>query len=533
MRKFYLSLGILLFLNGQASAQTYADDVAPIMFEKCTGCHHNGGIAPMPFMNYAEVLPYAASIQLAVTTGAMPPWPPNSNYAQYAHDRSLSAAQISTINDWVNNGAIEGNPANTPAAPVYVPGSVLGPGDLSVRIPDYISKATMSNDDYVCISVPINIATNQTIQAVEIIPGDRSMVHHVLMYIDPAGTYPTDTMSHTCAGPSSQSIPLVTAYVPGSPPSQYPNSSALKLGVSLAVGSRIIFAMHYPEGSQGKMDSTRINLHFYPPGATGVRNVSAGPILANTSFTLNANTVDSVDAWFPNATTPVPVNFSLFGIFPHTHLLGQSFIVYAVNHFPPYNKIPLMHIPSWDFDWQGFYVFKYMKKVPVGYKLYGKAIYDNTTNNPYNPNTPPQNVSFGLNTSDEMFLVYFQYLTYQTGDENINIDSLLQLQNPTGIPEPLAMNDDGLFLTTYPNPSNDLTTIHYYSEKLAEVSLGIYDIQGKLIKELVTGVSLEGEQFTTWDGTNSAGVAVAPGMYFSQLRIGDKMSSSKILRSGK
>jgi hypothetical protein len=531
MKQFLLSLSLIALFAYQASAQTYADDVAQIMFDKCTPCHHTGGVAPFPLMTYSEVVSNASWIQSSVNSGNMPPWPPNNGYQQYSHDRSLTPAQITTINNWVTAGTPQGNSANTPPTPTYNNTNQLGTPDLTVRIPDYISKATFGNDDYVCFALPSGLISNRIIQAVEVIPGDPSIVHHALIYIDPAGTYPTDTLSHGCSGPGSQSISLVAGYAPGGSPAQFPNSPGIKMGVNMTAGSNIILAMHYPEGSQGRLDSTRVNIHFYPIGTPNVRQVTAGPILANTSFVINANTVDSVDAWYPSG--PLSVDFTLFSVFPHLHLLGQSFIVYAVNQAPPFDQIPLIHIPEWDFEWQDFYVFKHLKKIPQGYKLYGKAIFDNTTNNPYNPNNPPQNIGYGLNTSDEMFLVYFQYMLYQAGDEFVNVDSLLQLQNVTTYTPPLAVNEKGLFLTSYPNPSDDLTTIQYYTANLTEVSLGIYDIQGKLVRQLIVGEQKEGEQFIIWDGKNDSGNSVASGVYISRLKVGDRIVTNKIVRSSK
>ena len=172
-----------------------------------------------------------------------------------------------------------------------------------------------------------------------------------------------------------------------------------------------------------------------------------------------------------------------------------------------------------------------MKKLPAGYKLYGKAVYDNTTNNPFNPNNPPQNISAGLNTTDEMFLVYFQYLNYQQGDENINIDSLLQAQNAVYTNNrPLAINENGLFLTAYPNPSSDLTTIHYYLEKEEEVQLMVYDVQGRVVRQLALERQMQGQHLYEWDGRQQNGQSVPAGIYSIQLRAGEKIVHKKIIR---
>ncbi|MGH1338045.1 MAG: FlgD immunoglobulin-like domain containing protein [Aureispira sp.] len=526
-----LLLILFFFSIGQLSAQTYSDDIATLFFDKCTSCHHAGGIAPFSLMSYTDASSRLTAIQTAVNSGKMPPWSPDNSYSQFAHDRSLAPTEITLINNWIAAGAPQGNPSNTPPAPVYDPNNwVLGTPDLSIKIPDYVSKATWSNDDYVCISIPTNLAAGRIIQAIEVVPGNSSIVHHALIHIDAAGTYATDTTSHTCGGPTS--LPLIAGYAPGSDPAQFPNTPNFKLGINLPANAHIVFAMHYPVGSQGILDSTRLNIHFYPQGTSGVRQVSANPILNSYNFTINANTVDQVEDWFPSPSIPVNTDFSLFSIFPHAHLIGKSFIVYGVNHFPPFDTIPLIHVPKWDFDWQGFYVFKHMKKLPAGYKLYGKAVYDNTTNNPFNPNNPPQNISAGLNTSDEMFLIYFQYLAYQQGDELVNIDSLLQAQNTTYTnSKPLAINEDGLFLTSYPNPSNDLTTLQYYLQKTTEVSLGIYDLQGKLVKQLITENALQGEHYAFWDGTNDSGTKVPSGVYISQLLVNGKTVTNQIIRN--
>lgn len=522
---------LLFFSVAQLSAQNYADDIAAVFFDNCTSCHHAGGIAPFSLMSYTDASSRLTAIQTAVNTGKMPPWSPNNDYSQFSHDRSLTAAEITLINDWIIAGAPQGNPANTPPVPVYDPNNwKLGTPDLSIRIPDYVSKATLSNDDYVCFSIPTNLAAGRVIQAIEVIPGNSSIVHHALIHIDAAGTYGTDTTSHACGGPTS--LPLIAGYAPGSDPAQFPNTSNLKLGINLPANSEIVFAMHYPLGSQGILDSTRINFHFYPQGVSGVRQVSANPVLNDYGFVINANTVGEVDAWFPSPSFPISTDLSLFSVFPHAHLLGKSFIVYAVNHFTPFDTIPLIHIPKWDFDWQGFYVFDKMKKMPAGYKLYGKAVYDNTTNNPFNPNNPPQNVGFGLNTSDEMFLVYFQYLNYQQGDELINMDSLLQSQNTiyTNNKEPLAINENGLFLTAYPNPTAGVSTLHYYLEKDDKVQLMVYDAQGRVVTQLLLKEQAKGQHYYQWDGRQQNGAKVPAGVYSIQLRAGERMVNKKIIR---
>ena len=167
------------FLAGFSTyGQTWSNDVAQVFFNKCTKCHHTGGIAPTSYMSYNEVSPMSAAIYDAVNQGHMPPWPPDNNYQQYVHDRSLTAVEKTLILDWILAGFPEGIAANTPPAPVYTSSTILGNGDLTVQIPTYMSKATSTNDDYVCFSVPSGLTQNRVIRAIEIVPGNRQIVHH-------------------------------------------------------------------------------------------------------------------------------------------------------------------------------------------------------------------------------------------------------------------------------------------------------------------------------------------------------------------
>jgi len=142
MKKLFVL--VLVILTNQAFSQTWSSDVAQIFYNKCTSCHHTGGIAPFSLMTYQESSPMAASIYAAITPGAahqMPPWPPDNNYQQYLHDRALTATEKTTLLNWLNNGFPEGNAAQTPPPPVYNSGSVLG-ADLTVQMPNYVSNAT-------------------------------------------------------------------------------------------------------------------------------------------------------------------------------------------------------------------------------------------------------------------------------------------------------------------------------------------------------------------------------------------------------
>ena len=522
MKCLFFILG-LLYVQG-THAQTWSSAVAQIVYDKCTKCHHPGGIAPFSLMTYSEASPMAAAIYNAVTQESMPPWPPDNNYQTYVHNRALSATEKTTLQNWAMNGALEGNPLATPPPPVYSTANLLGNGDLTVKMPTYMSKATSTSDDYACFAVPTGLLQNRIIKSIEVIPGNREIVHHALIYIDPTGTEVTDSISGTCGSPGNNQTKLVAGYVPGSSPLALPAAAPLKLGINIEAGSSVYFAMHYPSGSYGALDSTKVIFHFYPLGTTNVRQVSTEPVLRNINFILPPNQLTTVEAEFPISGNGLPANISILSVFPHMHLLGKTMKVYGLK--PNNDTLKLIQIPHWDFHWQDFYFFKNIQVAPAGTSLHAQGLYDNTVTNVHNPNNPPQTVTFGLNTSDEMFLVYFHYMPYQLGDENYDMDELMSLSLEEQLPIEVSA------LRVFPNPSSGAVTIqHAYFSSGDTISTSIYDAQGILVKQLTLAESVPSSNFTVvWDGTNANNVPVKKGIYFVSMLLNGIHVSKKIVK---
>ena len=511
---------LMLFASSSVFAQTWSDNTASIVYNKCASCHHPGGIAPFSLMSYAEVSSMATAIHDAISTNEMPPWPPNENYQQYSHSRALSAADKTTMLDWISNGAPEGNPANAPAPPVFNSGSVLGNGDLMLQIPLYQSKAQGGQDDYVCFSIPTGLTQNRYVRAMEIVPGNREIVHHALIYIDPTGSYQGDSVGGNCGGPPQTST-LIGGYTPGSSPLIFPSATGFKLGMSIPANSNIVLAMHYPEGSFGQYDSTKVILHFYPPGETGIREVYAAPVLQNWSLSIPPNQLTSFTAQYPNS-GGVPTNYSVLSVFPHMHLLGKNIRAYAVT--PANDTVKFADIPHWDFHWQDFYFFKHLQKVPTGSVMKGEATYDNTVNNEHNPSDPPVWVFAGESTTDEMFLVYFHFLQYQQGDELIDLESLLSL----GMQE--LISDDEWKI--YPVPFTESISIKPNQLKTGDlVSLAIYDYQGRLVRTICEKQTIQAAfGGFEWDGLSDEGSEAKAGTYFISMNCNGSKSSHPIIK---
>ena len=512
-----ITLVLFLLSLSQLNGQTWSGEVAQLFYNKCSKCHHPGGLAPTSLMTYGEVSPMATIISQYITDEEMPPWPPDNSYQEYLHVRSLSSTEKSTILNWLSNGLPEGNSAATPPPPVYTNNTILGNGDLTVQIPTYMSKAT-ANDDYVCFSVPTYLTQNRIIKAVEVVPGNRQIVHHALIFIDPNGIEVTDTLDGLCASPSNASTKLVIGYTPGASPMILPSVSPLALGMDIGPGSKIYFAMHYPVGSYGEFDSTKVNLHFYPPGTTNVRQISAAPLISNYNFTLPANQVTNLTAQYPT-NGGVPTNFSVLSVFPHMHLLGENIKAYAYK--ANQDTIKFVNIPHWDFHWQDFYFFRNLQKVATGYRIKGEAKYDNTVNNPHNPNSPPLNVSSGFNTTDEMFLVYFHFMPYMNGDENYDLQELMSATLGD------YMEEDLNGIVSYPNPFQENICIEFKDPFEISDQIFVYSSSGDFICKLDPIV---GASKVLWDGKNSNGQNVSNGAYYLSARIKGKAYSKKLLK---
>jgi len=510
MNKIYYSFALSLFVI-TAGAQTFSSGIAEIFYNRCTSCHRTGGIAPFNIATYSDVQNHVGSIYDAIAQDRMPPWPPENNYSQLLHSRALSDNEKSTLLAWMDNGMPEGNSAETPPPPVFPIGSILGSGNLELQIPAYTSTATSQQDDYVCISVPTGLTSSKKIRAIEVVAGNPQIVHHCLVYIDETGNYQTNT-NGTCTGPVGQSYKLAGGYVPGSMPMVFPNNPQLKMGLTLPAGSNIVFAMHYPSGSGGQTDSTKVILHFYPDGETGIRELEANPVLQNWQFQLPPNELTTV-----STQENIPTNLSLFSIFPHMHLIGKSIKAYATYQG---DTIKLINIPKWDFHWQGFYVFQNLIKLPAGSTLRGEGIYDNTATNIHNPNNPPAWVGPGLNTSDEMFIYYGHYMPYQNGDELFDLEEMVALNIQDYI------SDWSPEVKVFPNPFSNELFIDLSQINYAEgLTLAVYDIQGKLVKRLVQSES----QQSIWNGTDENGDFVSNGLYYLSILIDGKEHLSKPL----
>jgi Secretion system C-terminal sorting domain/Copper type II ascorbate-dependent monooxygenase, N-terminal domain/Copper type II ascorbate-dependent monooxygenase, C-terminal domain len=464
-----------LLSNLVAQTPTWSEKIAPILYKNCTNCHHAGGIAPFSLVTYQEANARHHSIEHAVTNGHMPPWPPDSKFREFVKQRVLTTDEITAIQTWANGSAPQGDPAKAPVAPTYSNAPVLANASLTFKMPTY--KIGQNQDIYRCFPMKSGQTVDKFITGIECIPGNGSIVHHVLFFQDQSTKcFELDAQDAapgytSFGGIGSNSAQLIGGWVPGSQPSIMPKG----MGIKLSANANIVMQVHYAPGSVGLSDSTQLRLQL-TEGT--LRNMGVAPILnhvlslTNGPLFIPANTTKTINSQYT-----LPADVSFISISPHMHLIGHKMRVWAIT--PTGDSVNLIKIDHWDFHWQGAYLFKKPVKLVKGTKLFGEAFYDNTSANEHNPNNPPKDVSLGEATTDEMMLVYFTYLGYQTGDENIDLEAATAT---TSTPD-VSLNKTTLLLS--PNPTQSVLNLKFNLDVAEKVNIQVFDYQGVVLKNVV------------------------------------------------
>jgi hypothetical protein len=385
---------------------TFSNEVVRVFQNRCQSCHHPGDIAPFSLMTFADAAPHADAIKFMTQTRQMPPWKPSPACGDFADPRVLSQDEIDLIAKWVDNGAPEGNASDLPAAKTFDGGWALGQPDLVLSYPESYTPP-VTRDTYRCFPIPTNLPADSYVSAIDIKPGDRKTVHHVIAYIDTGdGSKTLDDgeagAGYTCFGGPGFAITSGSAtlggWAPGARPSLLPDDVAL----SLPAQSRVVLQVHYhPQGIKAVADQTQIGIYYAKKKPDKIVRILP---LINQTFTIPPN-----DPNYKVTTTPfsafLPVH--LYLIAPHMHLLGRKMHVSAT--LPGGAEQCLVNIDDWDFNWQGMYQFSKPVAIPLNTKLALEAYYDNSTENWRNPNNPPKAVSWGEQTTDEMCIAFIGF----------------------------------------------------------------------------------------------------------------------------
>jgi thiol-disulfide isomerase/thioredoxin/mono/diheme cytochrome c family protein len=388
---------------------TYCKEVAPIIQKNCQGCHRPGEVGPFQLLTYADAAAWSGAIREAVADRRMPPWHADPAHGKFANDRRLSAADVGTLTAWIDQGCPEGNAADLPRPREFVAGWGIGKPDEVVAMNmevDVPARAPRGGLAYKYVLAGKPFAEDRWVSASEVRPGNRSVVHHINVYaVRPsrAELPDTDELSERLGkklfeDPSAdkmKAVPELASFTPGDQLFELPPG----LARFVPKGSRLVFELHYVPNGKAVTDRSVIGLKYAkePPK----HEVMEGLAL-NWAFLIPPGAADH----------KVTANFTfdrdsvLLSMTPHMHLRGKSF-EYALV-LPDGKREVLLHVPNYDFGWQENYVLAEPRRVPKGARLECAARYDNSANNPNNPN-PKALVYWGDQTWDEMMLAYFDY----------------------------------------------------------------------------------------------------------------------------
>jgi hypothetical protein len=382
-------------------APTYDKDVAPILQQHCQECHRVGEIAPMSLMTYKETRPYAAAIKEAVALRRMPPWFADPHYGHFANDRALSQSDVDTLVAWVKAGAPEGIAADLPAPRQFLNGWNIEKPDLVFEMPAPFSVPATGTIAYQYYLIPTHFEHDTWVRMAEVRPGNHAVLHHVIAYIRPPGS---KWLAGIKAGapyiPASKEegdmrdAEFLVGYAPGLPPTELPEGRA-KL---IKAGSDIIFEMHYTASGSAASDRTAI----------GLKTVDESAVKERVLTMLAANGNWAIPPGDPNYKVEADFKFAndgrIVALLPHMHLRGKDFEYVA--KYPTGESETLLNVPHYSFSWQLAYVPAGDIVVPKGTVIHCTAHFDNSANNPYNPD-PTKKVTWGQQSWDEMMIGFF------------------------------------------------------------------------------------------------------------------------------
>jgi hypothetical protein len=401
--------------DAHAASVTFTKDVAPIIQKNCVVCHRPGEVAPMSFLSYKEVRPWARSIREKVVTGEMPPWFADPKHGEFSNDARLSKKDVDTISAWVADGAKEGDLRDLPPNPTFAEGWQIGKPDVVLPMTTDFNIPAEGVIPYKYFAVPTNFTEDRYVQLAEIRSGDRAHVHHVIISVRYPGSSPLPAAGEISpdvrrpagatagegsgGGAAARSVEDSDGRLVGWAPGEAPLILREGQAKLIKAGSVLVFQVHYTTNGEAGKDRTSVGLIFSKTPVEK-RVITAGAVARNLvippgdpNFESSANFVFKEDSHIDS-------------LHPHMHVRGKDFLYRLV--YPDGTSKILLSVPQYNFAWQLTYFFKEPIAAPKGSKLEVVAHHDNSTKNKYNPD-PTVTVRWGDQTWDEMMIGYFDY----------------------------------------------------------------------------------------------------------------------------
>ena len=373
---------------------TWHRDISRLVQRRCVDCHREGGVGPFALDTYEDFVAHAPMVRQVVENETMPPWfaarLPQEKQSPWINDCSLTAAEKNSLLDWITNGKIAGNPQDAPQQKVFHDGWLIGKPDAVFQFakPERI-KAT-GTMPYQNVVVETNLAEDKWVQAIEVRPGNASVVHHVLVFAESDSEKSPDRDDENDERSGYWGI-----YVPGNSMLTYPDGYAKRM----PKGARLRFQMHYTPNGTATEDQTRIGLVFAKePPKHEVRVYG----IANSRINIPAGASNHPET----KTLTIPADVEVLAFLPHMHLRGKA-ARYELETST--GTTQLLDIPNYDFNWQLLYRYADPLTLKKGDTLRFTAWYDNSDGNPANPDSTKA-VRWGPQTYDEMMLGYVEYI---------------------------------------------------------------------------------------------------------------------------
>jgi hypothetical protein len=380
-----LSVGNAVQAADAKAAPTFAKDVAPIFYKSCVECHRPTMFAPMSLVTYDDARPWARSIKQRVSARTMPPWGADSPHGLFKNDPRLTEDEVATIVAWVDAGAPRGADQDLPAVPKMAEGWTIGKPDAVFTMDEEFTIPATGAVPYKYFRAATGLTEDKWIQAIEIKPGARAQVHHVIAFTQPAGEplKPGGELGPTNIGGVTPNKPGIT-FEPG-------------VARLLRGNQDIVMQIHYTTNGKESKDRTSIGIIYakQPPTKLAAGGFVLNPRLVIPAYDGNAEV---------RATTTLARDTTVLTYTPHMHVRGKDMTYIA--HYPDGTDETLLSVPRYDFNWQITYQLAKPKVLPKGTTVEVIAHYDNSAGNRFNPD-PSKDVRWGDQTWEEMMIGFF------------------------------------------------------------------------------------------------------------------------------
>jgi Flp pilus assembly protein TadD len=389
---------------------TFSRDIAPLVFDKCATCHRPNGPAPFSLLTYTDVRQRATQIAAVTASGFMPPWKAESDVGDFVGQKRLSQTDMALLRRWVDEGAVEGDPRERPAPPRFVDGWQLGAPDLVVSIPTAYTLQAEASDVFRIFVIRLPIDAPKFVTGIEFHPGNARVVHHANIRLD--RTAASRELDARDAAPGYDGLMARSAVYPdghflGWTPGQVAPLVPSDMAWRLEPGTDLVVQLHMQPSGAIETVRPEIGLFF------GHQQPTRTP----TILRLGSQGIDiapGVSDYTVRDSYVLPVDVDLHAVQPHAHYRLRD--VQGLATLPDGTVKPLIRIKNWDFRWQHVYRYTAPVPLPKGTRVSMQYVYDNSTNNPRNPQQPPQRVYWGQRSVDEMGDLWFQFVTRSDAD---------------------------------------------------------------------------------------------------------------------